>query len=160
MIITFERKCDMTPWQDFYPGFIEYMTERGWTYDSSWNDHEYYRFRKSVVAMFESNVQAIVFSAKEHLQNSGEYGVAWLECVGYDCNYDKYGGPSIRDLNDMLDALIIAEDDLVRSGMPFVPDYIFHGRNTDSLRVININLRRELNLKRWEKEGFAALKSS
>ena len=52
----------------------------------------------------------------------------------------------------MLRAIELAEDNLLAIGMPFTPDYQFHGRNKANKKRRNDKLRRLYNLEEKERK--------
>ena len=79
----------------------------------------------------------------------------WLEVAGYpDCDRDENHGYSYTDLEDMLTGIILAEENLVRCGIPFCPDYEFHSPNKANLKRRNDATRKRLNMERWEKAAW------
>lgn len=98
---------------------------------------------------YSSTVVAIISSIKEHLALDGHYGVLWLEAI-YENERD--GCLSYDDMCDMQQAIIYAEENLLRIGMPFTPDYRFHGKNVANKKRQNDRLRRMYDLGKLESE--------
>jgi len=99
---------------------------------------------------YSSTVVAIISNIEEHLQLDGHFGILWLEAI-YENERD--GCLSYEDMEDMQQAIIYAEENLLRIGMPFTPDYDFHGGNVANKRRRNDKLRRMYDLERLESEG-------
>ena len=97
---------------------------------------------------YSSTVVAIISTIPEHLNLDGHYGVLWLEAV-YENERD--GCLSWGDMEDMMCAIECAEENLLMCGMPFTPDYCFHGRNKANMKRRNEKLRRLYNLEEKEK---------
>ena len=58
----------------------------------------------------------------------------------------------IQSIHAMLRAIELAEDNLLAIGMPFTPDYQFHGRNKANKKRRNDKLRRLYNLEEKERK--------
>lgn len=104
---------------------------------------------------YSSTVVAIVSEYPCHLHLDGHYGVLWLEAV-YENKRD--GCYSIDDMEDIKQAIINAEENLLMIGMPFTKDYRFHGRNVANKKRRNEKLRKIYDLEAkeeadWKKEG-------
>jgi len=100
---------------------------------------------------YSSTVVAIISDLPDHLIFNGHYGVMWLEAI-YENK--RNGCLSYEDMNDMQSAIVVAEENLLRIGMPFTPDYRFHGRNKANNRRRNDKLRRMYNLEEKEKADW------
>ena len=100
---------------------------------------------------YSSTVVALVAAHPDHLNLDGHYGVMWLEAI-YEC--DRDGCLSYHDMEDMQRAIIYAEDNLLKIGMPFTPDYRFHGKNAANKKRRNDKLRRLYNLAEIEQEDI------
>lgn len=99
--------------------------------------------------MYSSTVVAIVATNPDHLDLNGHYGVIWLEAVYEN---ERNGCLSYEDMEDMQSAIIIAEENLLRIGMPFCPDYKFHGKNVANKKRRNDKLRRLYNMAELEEK--------
>ena len=97
---------------------------------------------------YSSTVVAIISDIPDHLNLNGHYGVLWLEAIYENI---RNGCLSYEDMEDMQSAIVVAEENLLRIGMPFVPDYSFHGRNKAKNKRRNEKLRRMYNLEEKEK---------
>lgn len=100
---------------------------------------------------YSSTVVALVATNTDHLDLDGHYGVMWLEAV-YENERD--GCYSFGDMEDMQCAIIKAEENLLRIGMPFTPDYRFHGKNVANKKRRNEKLRRIYQMEELEKEDM------
>ena len=98
---------------------------------------------------YHSTVVALVSTHKKHLAFDGTYGVMWLEAVYEN---ERNGCLSYGDMEDMQSAIVLAEENLLRIGMPFTPDYRFHGKNTANKKRRNDKLRRLYNLDDLERK--------
>jgi len=96
---------------------------------------------------YHTVVRAVVAAHSKHLVVDGHYGVLWLDAAQYECS-PPY---SENDLEDMMCAIELAEENLLKIGMPFTPDYKFHG-NKANRRRRNDKLRRLYNLDELEKQ--------
>jgi hypothetical protein len=101
--------------------------------------------------VYRSTVVAIVSTYRKHLELDGHYGVLWLEAV-YENERD--GCYSIDDMEDMIQAIINAEENLLTIGMPFTKDYQFHGKNVANKIRRNNRLRRMYKLDEKEAEDL------
>ena len=97
--------------------------------------------------LYSSTVVALVSANEDHLELDGHYGVMWLEAVYEN---ERNGCYSFGDMEDMQSAIILAEENLLRIGMPFTPDYKFHGKNVANKKRRNEKLRRMYNLEQLE----------
>ena len=81
------------------------------------------------------------------MELSGEFGVLWIECL-----YSEDEPYTFNNLQDMLTALVMAEDDLLMIGIPFAAKYEFHGKNAANKKRRNDALRRKYKCDEIEKE--------
>lgn len=135
------------------PNFLHMLGDNGWMWQTykEWYDEDYYKYKCTFLNVYRTEVLAVVACAPHHLVTEGHYGVLWLEAVGYpDCCRDENNGYSFGDIQDILTCLEIAEENLVRIGVPFCPDYKFHGRNKANLKRRNDATRKKLNMDHWE----------
>lgn len=107
---------------------------------------DYFVYTMEFLGEYHTLVRAVVASHSKHLCVDGHYGVLWLDAVKYECD-PPY---SENDLEDMLCALELAEENLLTIGMPFTPDYRFHGNKANRKRR-NDKLRKLYNLEELEK---------
>ena len=99
---------------------------------------------------YSSTIVALVSSFADHLEIGGHYGVMWLEAI-----YENGDGClTYNDMEDAQAAIIFAEDNLLRIGMPFTPDYKFHGRNAANKKRRNEKLRRLYRLEEMERKDL------
>ncbi len=96
---------------------------------------------------YTSTIVAIISTNPSHLDLNGHYGILWLEAL-YEC--ERNGCLSYDDMVDMQQAIIYAEENLLRIGMPFCPEYKFHGSDIESKKKRNEELRKEYNLEELE----------
>ena len=137
------------------PDFLYMFGKNGWTWQtySGWDDEDYYKYKASFLSLYQVDVFAVVSANNEHIRHHGGLGVLWLEVAGYpDCTHDENNGYSFSDLTDMIQGLIKAEENLVRCGIPFTSDYVFHGPNRANLKRRSDATRRKLNIDYWEKK--------
>ena len=73
----------------------------------------------------------------------------WLEAI-YEC--ERNWCLSYNDIEDMQEAIIHAEENLLKIGMPFIKDYKFHGKNAANKSRRNEKLRRMYKLTEKEEE--------
>ncbi len=105
---------------------------------------------------YECYVTAHVATDSRSLGISGEYGALWLD-VRYEYPDNGYGW---RELEEMQSAIIDAEDNLLKIGIPFESTYEFHGRNRANKKRRNDALIRKLNLKERADQDWKAYTSS
>ncbi len=98
---------------------------------------------------YSSTVVALVSSYPKNLKFDGHYGVLWLEAVYENERNNCYG---FDDMEDMQCSIIKAEENLLKIGMPFAPDYCFHGKNIANKKRRNDKLRRLYKLAELEAE--------
>lgn len=137
--------------------FLHLMGSNGWmwqTYDG-WADDDYYKYKSTFLGEYSVDVMAVVADNANHIRLNGHLGVMWLEVVGYpDCDRDENNGYTFRDIDDIRSGLMLAEENLVRCGIPFTPDYRFHGKNRANLKRRNDATRRRLGMEALEKEAW------
>ena len=128
------------------------MGQNGWKwrcyqndeYNSGTDDYECYTME--IHGEYSTLVRACVSEYQRHLAVDGHYGILWLEVADYESDPPH----SERDLYDMIYALELAEENLLTIGMPFVPDYKFHG-NRHNRQLRNDKLRHIYNLDELER---------
>lgn len=98
---------------------------------------------------YKSKIVAIISAFPKELDLDGHYGVLWLEAV-YENTRD--GCFSYNDMLDMQQAIIYAEENLLKIGMPFTENYKFHGKNIANKIRRNKKLRELYNLEELEKK--------
>ncbi len=103
-------------------------------------------------ASYSSTVVALVSRLPDHLKLDGHYGIMWLEAV-YEI--DRNNCYAYDDMEDMQCAIIKAEENLLKIGMPFTQDYCFHGKNIANKKRRNDKLRRLYKLAELEAEDGA-----
>ena len=135
----------------YYP--LHILCINGWKWHSYNSDpliqmddsDDYAQYTLKVLGEYETTVRAVVAQHSKHLCINGHYGVLWLDAVDYECQRPY----SDHALIDMLFALELAEENLLKIGMPFAPDYRFHGNKANRKRR-NEKLRRLYDLERKE----------
>jgi len=143
------------PFVDYFHGFLYLLSQNGWEWVAYDDETDYYKYVNTFLGTYSVKVRAVVFEHPGHLIVNGYFGVGWLEFVDYpDCTRDENIGYGFGDLADIIHGMELAEENLIRIGMPFVPDYKFHGKNKANLKRRNDALRRKLNMERWEKEAM------
>lgn len=111
------------------------------------DDHiDYYVYKAHFCVTYTTTISAIVSENSNHLDHHGCYGVMWIEAE-YECDHPY----SSEDLKDMLDAIDLAEKNLLLIGMPFSPDYKFQSNQANRIRR-NKKLRKMYNLDELEKQ--------
>ena len=136
---------------------LHILSRNGWewlSYESEYlsTTDTLYQYKAEFLGReYSSTVVALIAAHPDHLNLDGHYGVMWLEAI-YEC--DRDGCLSYHDMKDMQQAIIYAEDNLLKIGMPFTPDYRFHGKNTANKKRRNDKLRRLYHLAEIEQEDI------
>lgn len=134
---------------------LHILCRNGWKWHSLLSDplcednDEYFCYTNTFLGLYSTKIRACVSTHIKHLCIDGHYGVLWLEAVEYENDPPH----SAHDLEDMLYAIELAEDHLLKIGMPFTADYEFRGRNKANKKRRNDKLRRLYNLDELEKEA-------
>ena len=135
--------------------FHRLLGENGWKWRHYYDDpiiqmdntDDYFVYTLEILGEYRTTVRAVVAECEKHLHVDGHFGVLWIDAAMYECD-PPY---SERDLNDMIFAIEKAEENLLRIGMPFTPDYRFHGNRANRQRR-NEKLRKLYNLEEKERE--------
>ena len=131
----------------------ELLTRNGWAWlrGDGWNERDTFCFKATFAGLYEYEILASVACNPNHMDLDGHLGVLWLEVIGTpDETFDKYNGPSYENLTHMQECIEFAEANLVRCGIPFSPNYRFHGKNRANLNRRNCAIRRKLKLEETE----------
>lgn len=147
------------PWKDFYPGFLYLMGNNGWMWQNDPSEEDFNRYSCNIFVEFEHVIDAVVYEYPKHLDFAGVYGIGWLEWRDYNDRDKSDCGYTFDDLEGMICALEAAEESLVKCGIPFSPNYRFHGPNKANMKRQNDATRRKLNMERWEKEAMEKRKT-
>ncbi len=123
----------------------EWLHSKNRRIGSTGDDYEQYKIN-ILGDMYTSTVIAIVSQRKEDLELDGHYGVLWLEAI-----YESELPYTFEAMEDMQHAIILAEENLLKIGMPFTDGYCFHGKNIARKAQRNTKLRKEFNLEELEK---------
>ena len=106
----------------------------GWLYSkenrsSTTQDYSIYEFK--LQSEYPCLIRAYIAENKEQMEMHGDYGVLWVEVADVQGITIKEGDLSLGfcDLELMENALIYAEENLLKIGMPFTEDYKFHTKN-------------------------------
>ena len=146
-----------------YKGIEKYMHNYFWRvfHSNGWShqfpkDFEKDKNQEDLYVMtlleeYECTVTVHVVTSAQSLGINGEYGVMWIN-VKYE--YQDDDGHSWGELQEMEAAIIDAEDNLVKIGIPFDSDYEFHGANRANKKRKNEALIRKLNLKEKAKHDY------
>lgn len=125
------------------------LSHNGWEWEfEKSRDKNYEIYSNTFLGEYKVKVYAIVSAHSKHQDINGHLGVLWLEC-----EYEYPRPHSYGDLEDMKYGMELAEQHLLRIGMPFTPDYAFHGRNRANSKRRNDALRRKYNLDELEMEN-------
>ena len=136
---------------------LHILSRNGWkwlSYESEYisTTTEYLQYAAEFLgSSYSSTVVAIISGHPDHLNLDGHYGVLWLEAVYEN---EREGCLSYEDMEDMQQAIIYAEENLLRIGMPFTEDYRFHGNDKTGKAKQNKKLRESYNLEEIEKRDL------
>ena len=110
-------------------------------------------YRATFTGMYyESEVAALVSENDDSLLEFNFFGVTRLEAYYKpDPPYEWY------ELQDAQKAIELAEDNLLRIGMPFDPDFSFRGRNKMNKIRRNLALRKKYGLPEYETKRLEKL---
>ena len=137
---------------------LHILCHNGWEwhhYNTDWliqmdDCEDYDQYTLTVLGfMYHSTVRAVVSEHPKHLCIDGYYGILWLDVAKYE-NKPPYTETALKD---MITAIEYAEDNLLKIGMPFTPDYKFHGRDKANKKRRNDKLRKLYNLEELERKG-------
>lgn len=101
----------------------------------------------------EYNIKVYAYVAEDSssIDREGHIGVYFLE-VKYE-DEDVYNDPmGTCELEWLLEAFEVAEENLLNVGIPFVPSYKFRGNNKEEKEIRNNEIRKKLNIEDFEKE--------
>lgn len=128
--------------------FWRVFHSNGWSYhlpeDYDTNKEQEDLYSMTILEDYKCTVTAHVVTDARSLSLNGEYGVMWLY-VKYE--YQDADGHGWEELEEMQAAIIDAEDNLVKIGIPFESSYTFHGKNRANKKRRNDALLKRLNLK-------------
>ena len=128
---------------------LHILSRNGWKWEfEKSRDENYEIYSNTFLGDYEVKVYAIVSAHSEHQDLNGHLGVLWLEC-----EYEYPHPHSYDDLEDMKYGMDLAEHHLLLIGMPFTPDYKFHGKNVANDKRRNEKLRKLYDLDNLEKNG-------
>ena len=115
-------------------GYYYQLTRNGWLYSkenisSTTQDYSVYEFK--LQSEYPCLIRAYIAENKEQSEMHGDYGVLWVQCDSVDGITMEEGDLCLGfcDLKLMENALIYAEENLLKIGMPFTEDYKFHTKN-------------------------------
>ncbi len=135
--------------------FWRVFHSNGWTHQFPSNFEEDKEqedlYIMEILEEYKCTITVHVVTDARSLKLNGEYGVMWID-VEYE--YHDEEGYDWCELKEMQDAIIDAEDNLVKIGIPFDSDYEFHGRNRANMKRKNDALVRKLNLIERAKEDL------
>lgn len=131
--------------------FLHLFGSNGWVWDSATSVHrndglDYYN--ATFLCEYHVYVTAVTSTHERGMELNGHLGVVWLEAE-YECDMQHL---SYGDLENMQGGMEMAEENLLKCGIPFCPDYKFHGKNVYRKVQMNNAIRKKLNLEQIEKE--------
>lgn len=111
-------------------------------------DRRLRQYKKNIIAHdYDTTCIVNVCENDRGMEISGEFGILWVECL-----YSEDAPYTYDNLQDMLAALVMAEDDLLMIGIPFAAKYEFHGKNAANKKRRNDALRKKYKCEEIEKE--------
>ena len=115
-------------------GYYYQLVCNGWFYSkenksSTTQDYSIYEF--NLQSEYPCLIRAYIAENKEQSEMHGDYGVLWVEVADVQGITIKEGDLSLGfgDLEMFENALIYAEENLLKIGMPFTEGYKFHTKN-------------------------------
>ncbi len=132
--------------------FFHTFTSNAWKWDSrkfEYGTIDYRVYKATFLSEYEVTCYAHVAETENQLTLNGEFGVAWI-----DAEYENDPPYSHYDLDSIRGGIQLAEDNLLRIGIPFCSDYKFLGRNAANKKRRNDALRRMYGLEELEKAHF------
>ena len=136
--------------KSFSSYILHNLCGNGWKWEKDPRNNEYQTYTLTFLAIsYDVTCYAAVSEFPQNLELDGHYGVQWLE-FDYEYSHNHKAGES--DINDMLYGFELAESNLLRCGVPFTPDYKFHGKNRANMKRKNDAIRRKLNLAELEEK--------
>lgn len=128
---------------------LHHLCGNGWKSEHDPDEKDLSTYTLTFLSLeYDVTCYARVATYKKQLDLDGHYGVMWLE---FEKEYrDQHN--SENDLKDMLYGFELAEDNLLRCGVPFTPDYRFHGKNRANMKRKNDAIRRKLRLAELEEK--------
>lgn len=128
------------------------MFERnGWDHDfkrSEENNFESDFYYMDIIIGYTTRVTVEFVKDYRGLDIASSFGV-----VGLSGNYE-YTDMAFGEIEDMLEAMEHAEDNLLNNGIPFIKDYEFHGKNKKQKALKNQRLRKKLHLEEQEAKAY------
>ena len=128
------------------------MFERnGWNYDLKQSEENLFEsvfYYMDIIIEYKTRVTAQFVKEYRGLNIASSFGV-----VGLYGNYE-YTDMIFGEIEDMLEAMEHAEDNLLNNGIPFIKDYKFHGKNKKQKALKNQRLRKKLHLEEQEAKAY------
>lgn len=109
---------------------------------------EFQYFTAKFLVEHEVFVTAVVSDNTDSIQADGHIGVMWMEAEWE--NEDL----SYHDLECMQRGIELAEEHLLKCGVPFVADYKFHGKNLYRKKQKNDAIIKKLHIAEIEEEMY------
>ena len=140
-------------------GYYYQLTRNGWFYSkenrsSTTQDYSVYEFK--LQSEYPCLIRAYIAENKEQMEMQGDYGVLWIEIVDIQGITIKEGDLSLGfpDLKLMENALIYAEENLLKIGIPFTAHYKFHTKNAiKNKKNMTSRKRAKLNERKIDRVG-------
>lgn len=135
------------------------MGSNGWEwlhYDRWTTERDGAIYKATFTGQYTCDVIAIVACNKNDITIEGHLGVLWLEIIGTPYfTFDEISGYCYYHLDAMNECLMLAEENLVRCGIPLSPLYKFRSKNKANLKRRNEATRKRLGIAELEHEmGF------
>lgn len=117
------------------------LHSNGWRWVNNLKDNtEEALYTMTFLERYDCKITAHIADRERGLDIDGCYGVLWLDV---DYEYDHL---SWSEIEEMQQAILDAEDNLLLIGIPFTELYTFHGKNAVNKKRRNDSIRRRLDL--------------
>ena len=120
------------------------MFERnGWNYDLKQSEENHYEsvfYYMDITVEYKTRVTAEFVKEYRGLNIASSFGV-----VGLSGNYE-YTDMTFGEIEDMLEAMEHAEDNLLNNGIPFVKNYEFYGKTKKQKALKNQRIRKRMHI--------------
>lgn len=122
------------------------FTQNAWKWNHlTFNGEHTTTYTAQFLTEYNVTVTAEVSDSKNGMRFNGSLGVLWLE-ASYECE-EPY---SFRDLENMQAGIILAEENLLKLGIPFEEGYEFHGDSIQEKKEMNKKNREKLKIEELE----------
>lgn len=120
-----------------------------WNQDRSIDDTDHFQyFTANFLVEYNVTVTAVVSDNSDSINLDGHIGVLWLEAE-WENDWLSY-----ENLECMQYGIILAEENLLRNGVPFTADYKFHGNRAYQHKLMNERIRKQIGTDEIETELY------